>query len=224
MKVLIVEDDQKLAILTKEQLERASFAVDLAENIEDGLFQAVEYEYDCIVLDLNLPDGSGLMLCKRLRESGNSTPILILTARGNLADKINGLDLGADDYITKPVESQELLARVRALIRRNSKIPLPVIKVGDLEIDPKTRQVYRHKSPIELPTKEYAILEFMARHSEEVVTRTMLMEHVWGSDFETFSNVIDVYIRNLRRKIDEGRDIKLIHTIRGGGYVLSNKR
>ena len=224
MKILLVEDDEQLATHVRKALERESFAVDTSATAEDGLFRATEFEYDGMVLDVNLPDGNGFDVCKKLRTMHITTPILMLTARDTLSDKILGLDLGADEYVTKPIDSRELLARVRSLIRRNSKEPLPILSIADLTIDPKTRRVCRSTMTIDLPSKEYAVLEFLARHSDEVVTRSMIMEHVWGSDFETFSNVIDVYIRNLRKKIDTEGQKKLIHTIRGGGYVLSDKR
>lgn len=224
MKILIVEDDKDLLLNTKTQLEKAGFGVDEATTQETAEYQLDVNQYDAIVLDINLPDGNGFEICKSIREKQNATPIIIMTARDALTDKLKGLDLGADDYVLKPVDSQELIARVKALIRRSSKTPLPVLKVGDLEIDPQAQRVKRAGQEISLPAKEFSVLEFLARHSDEVVTRTMLMEHVWGSDFETFSNVIDVYIRNLRRKIDGEGQKKLLHTIRGGGYSLSDKR
>lgn len=225
MKVLLVEDDQHLAVSLSKQLKKTSFAVDQVHNLEEADFQLNEFghEYDCLILDINLPDGTGFELCSRLRRRQVLTPIIIMTARGGVPDKIKGLNLGADDYVTKPVDFAELVARIRAVIRRNSKDPSPILQVGDLTIDPQTQRVSR-KRQIELSAKEFAVLEFMARHSDEVVTRTMIMEHVWGSDFETFSNVIDVYIKNLRKKIDGGKKKKLIHTIRGSGYSLSNSR
>lgn len=224
MKILLVEDDEQLAAHVRRALEHESFAVDTAATAENGLFQATEFEYDGLILDINLPDGNGFDVCKKLRAAHITTPILMLTARDALSDKILGLDLGADEYVTKPIDSRELLARVRALIRRNSKEPLPILSVANLTIEPKTRRVRRKNITINLPSKEYAVLEFLVRHSDEIVTRSMIMEHVWGSDFETFSNVVDVYIRNLRKKIDIEGQKKLIHTIRGGGYVLSDKR
>lgn len=224
MKILIIEDDEQLATHVKKTLEKEAFAVDFAQTAENGLFQATEFEYDALILDINLPDGNGFDVCKRLRAAHITTPILMLTARDALSDKILGLDLGADEYVTKPIDSRELIARVRALIRRNSKEPLPLLHIGDLTIDPKARRVRRKNLTIQLPSKEYAVLEFLARHSDEVVTRSMIMEHVWGSDFETFSNVVDVYMKNLRKKIDAEGQKKLLHTIRGGGYVLSDKR
>lgn len=224
MKILIIEDDLVLLNTTKDQLEKAGFGVDTASSAEDGLFQTEVNQYDAIVLDINLPDGNGFEICKKLREQHITTPILIMTARDGVDDRVKGLNLGADDYVLKPVDSQELIARVKALIRRNSKTPLPILKVSDLEINPQTQRVERAGKEIILPVKEFAVLELLARHSDEVVTRTMIMEHVWGSDFETFSNVVDVYIKNLRKKIDITGSKKLIHTIRGGGYSLSDKR
>lgn len=224
MKILIIEDDRNLLLNTQNQLEKAGFGVDVAATKEAAEYQLDINHYDALVLDINLPDGSGFEICKNIRTKQDSTPIIIMTARDALGDKLKGLDLGADDYVLKPVDSQELIARVKALIRRNSKTPLPILTVGDLEIDPQTQRVKRAGQNIALPVKEFSVLEFLARHSDEVVTRTMLMEHVWGSDFETFSNVVDVYIRNLRRKIDGEGKKKLLHTIRGGGYSLSDKR
>ncbi len=224
MKILIVEDDRNLLDNTKAQLEKAGFGVDAATTQDKAEYQLDVNHYDAVVLDINLPDGNGFEICQNIRSKQDATPIIIMTARDALSDKLKGLDLGADDYVLKPVDSQELIARVKALIRRSSKLPLPILTVGDLEIDPQTQRVTRAGQEISLPAKEFAVLEFLARHSDEVVTRTMLMEHVWGSDFETFSNVIDVYIRNLRRKIDSDGKKKLLHTIRGGGYSLSDKR
>lgn len=224
MKILIIEDDHNLLENTQTQFIKAGFGVDIAASKEDANIQLDVNHYDAIVLDINLPDGNGFEICKSIRTLQDSTPIIMMTARDALSDKLKGLELGADDYVLKPVDSQELIARVKVLIRRSSKTPLPVLKIGDLEIDSQTQRVKRADQDISLPAKEFSVLEFLARHSDEVVTRTMLMEHVWGSDFETFSNVVDVYIRNLRRKIDGEGQKKLLHTIRGGGYSLSDKR
>lgn len=224
MKILIIEDDRDLLLNTKSQLEKAGFGVDVATTKEEAEYQLDVNHYDTLVLDINLPDGNGFEICKNIRSKQDPTPIIVMTARDALSDKLKGLDFGADDYVLKPVDSRELIARVKALIRRSSKVPLPILKVGDLEIDSQTQRVKRLDQNIALPAKEFSVLEFLARHSDEVVTRTMLMEHVWGSDFETFSNVVDVYIRNLRRKIDGENQKKLLHTIRGGGYSLSDKR
>ena len=224
MKILIIEDDENLLMSTQSQLKKAGFGVDIAATKEEAEYQLDVNSYDAIVLDINLPDGSGFEICANIRAKQDSTPIIIMTARDALRDKLKGLDLGADDYVPKPVDSQELIARIKALIRRSSKIPLPILKVGDLVVNPQSQQAQRAGQKISLPAKEFSVLEFLARHRDEVVTRTMLMEHVWGSDFESFSNVVDVYIRNLRRKIDRPGQKKLIHTIRGGGYSLSDKR
>jgi DNA-binding response OmpR family regulator len=226
MKVLLIEDDRQLRDHVHNFLQKAGYAVDAMERYETALHQLTEFgrEYDCIILDINLPDGNGFLLCQGVRRAGLTTPILIMTARDAVSDKVKGLNLGADDYVTKPVDSEELKARVQALIRRNSKQPLPELVIGDLNINPQTQRVQRNEIEISLTAKEFAVLELLARHEDEVVTRTMLMEHVWGSDFETFSNVIDVYIKNLRKKIDANHKKKLLHTIRGSGYSLSNKR
>jgi len=224
MKILIIEDDRNLRENTKNQFEKVGFGIDVAPTAEEGLNLLEINEYDAIVLDINLPDGNGFEICDKIRKQENTTPIIIVTARDDLSDKVKGLDLGADDYVLKPINSQELIARVKALIRRNSKKPLPLLIIADLQINAQARRVTRAGLEVELPSKEFAVLELLARHSDEVVTRSMLMEHIWGSDFETFSNVVDVYIKNLRRKIDTFGLKKLIHTIRGGGYSLSDKR
>lgn len=221
MKILLVEDDQELASHLKQQLERVGLAVDATETVEDGLYQAEVGTYDCLVLDLTLPDGDGLTLCQALRRQKITTPVLMLTARGTIDDRLLGLELGADDYLSKPADSREVVARVQSLIRRNQKNPSPILTVGQLIIDPQARQARVGKRVLPLSSKEFSVLEFLAHHSGEVVTRTMLMEHVWGSDFETFSNVIDVYIRNLRKKITLADGRPHIHTLRGAGYRLS---
>lgn len=226
MKLLLVEDDLRLSENIAKHLKKNLFAVDTVFNIEDASFQIEEFanEYDLILLDINLPDGDGFEFCQKIRQQGCSLPIIIMTARSEVSDKVKGLDLGADDYISKPVDFSELVARVRALIRRNSKDPAPVLSIDNLSMNPQTQLVMRNKKTIVLSSREFSVLEFMMRHHDEVITRTMIMEHVWGSDFETFSNVIDVYIKNLRKKIDTKGEQKLIHTIRGSGYSLSDKR
>lgn len=221
MNLLLVEDDKELLTSLSTQLQAHGFAVETAMTAEDGIFLGKEVQYDCIVLDIGLPDGNGFDVCKKLREQNTRAPILMLTARGDVRDRVEGLNVGADDYLAKPADILELVARIRALMRRNTGHPAPVIAIGDLTIRPNERTVYRANRFITLPSKEYAVLEYLAYHHNEVVTRTMLMEHVWGSDFETVSNVIDVYIRNLRRKIDNFGKKALIHTIRGGGYMIS---
>lgn len=224
MKLLLIEDDIALASLVKKQLTSEGFAVDTVTTGDEGIFEAGTGAYDCIILDVNLPDKSGFDVCQQLRNQGTTTPIVMLTARNALEDRINGLNIGADDYIAKPVDSLELVARVRALIRRTSKQTSSVQQIGDLVIDTSKHMVTRNTETIELNPKEFAVLEYLAYHVDEVVTRTMIMEHVWGSDFETLSNVVDVYIRYLRAKIDKPGSKPLIHTIRGHGYVLSDQR
>lgn len=220
MKILIVEDDQILAKNLREVLIKDGFAVDAVHSKEDGWVEIEVNEYDCIVLDINLPDGSGFDLLSELRRKENETPIIIVTARGEVEDRIKGLNLGADDYVPKPIDSYELIARIRAVVRRNSQSSLPVIVIGDLTVKPAEHTAIVKDQILDLTAKEFAVLEYMAQHSGQAVTRTMLMEHIWGSDFDTFSNVIDVYIRNLRRKLEKYSKIKLIKTIRGKGYVL----
>lgn len=223
MKILIIEDDQILAENLKQILAKNGFAVDTALNMEGGLDQTEINEYDCLVLDIGLPDGSGFDLLKTLRSDGIKTPIIIVTARSQVEDRIQGLDLGADDYLAKPIHSDELIARIRAVIRRNNQKPKPEITIGDLVINPVKHSASITNHSLDLTAKEFAVLEYLALHHAEAVTRTMLMEHIWGSDFETFSNVIDVYIRNLRRKLESLSDKNFIKTIRGKGYILSDE-
>lgn len=220
MKILIIEDDQILAKNLKEVLVKDGFAVDVAFSKDGGLMEIEVNEYDCVVLDINLPDGSGFDLLKELRQSENQTPVIIVTARGEVEDRVKGLNLGADDYVPKPIDSNELIARIRAVIRRNSQSALPVITIGDLVVKPAEHLAKVGSCTLDLTAKEFAVLEYLAQHSGQAVTRTMLMEHIWGSDFDTFSNVIDVYIRNLRRKLEKYSKDKLITTIRGKGYIL----
>ena len=220
MKLLVIEDDQVLAKNLKQVLIKDGFAVDTSSSQEDGLIQTEINEYDCAVLDINLPDGSGFNLLASLRKNENKTPVIIVTARGQVEDRIKGLNLGADDYVPKPVDSNELIARIRAVIRRNSQSALPVIVVGDLAVKPTQHTATVGEFTLNLTAKEFAVLEYLAQYNGQVITRTMLMEHVWGSDFETFSNVVDVYIRNLRRKLEKYSQKSLIKTIRGKGYIL----
>jgi len=220
MKILIIEDDQTLAKNLKQVLIKDGFAVDTSNTREDGLAQTEINEYDCVVLDINLPDGSGFDLLHDLRKAENKTPVIIVTARGQVEDRIKGLNLGADDYVPKPVDSNELIARIRAVIRRNSQSALPVLTIGDLVVKPAEQSASVDGNTLDLTAKEFSVLEYLAQHNGQIITRTMLMEHIWGSDFETFSNVIDVYIRNLRRKLEKHSKVGLIKTIRGKGYIL----
>ena len=224
MRILVVEDEHKISMYVKRGLEEQGYAVDAAYNGADALDWAVAAPYDLIILDILLPKMDGLSVCEELRKRGDATPILMLTARDALDDRVAGLDAGADDYLVKPFAMKELLARVRALTRRLADAPKsPVIKVADLELDTLTHYVKRGDKSIKLTAKEYAVLECLMREPERVLTRTMIAEHVWNYDVFNQSNVVDVYIRNLRRKIDDGFDIKLIHTVRGAGYRISTR-
>lgn len=220
MKLLIIEDDSSLAKNLQKTLQKEGFAADVAQNLEQAEIEVDVNEYDCILLDLNLPDGSGFSFLDQLRKDSNQTPIVIMTARGDVEDRIKGLNLGADDYVPKPVNSNELIARVRAVIRRNSQNALPTITIEKLVVKPAEHVALANNKQLDLTAKEFAVLEYLALHSGQAITRTMLMEHIWGNDFDTFSNVIDVYIRNLRKKIKKHISEEMITTIRGKGYVL----
>jgi two-component system OmpR family response regulator len=220
MRVLVVEDEVKMAGLLRRALEEEGYAVDVASNGGDGLWLGTENAYDAVVLDLMLPDVDGFDVCRRLREAGRWSPVLMLTARDAVTDRVAGLDAGADDYLTKPFSLAELLARLRALIRRGGVERPAVLRAGDLTLDPTTHAVRRAGSDIELTAKEFALLEYLMRHVGEVLGRTRLIEHVWDFAYEGDSNVVDVYVRYLRNKIDRpfGRDS--IETVRGSGYRL----
>jgi len=222
MRVLVVEDERKLAAYVKRGLQEESYAVDLAFAGQEALDYALTVEYDLIVLDIMLPGVDGLAVCRELRRRGALTSILMLTARDGVDDRVAGLDAGADDYLPKPFAFRELLARLRALSRRASDAPRSsVLRVADLALDTLTRRAKRGSKAIELSSKEYAILECLMRNAGRVLTRTMIAEQVWNYDVFNQSNVVDVYIRNLRRKIDDRFDVKLIQTVRGAGYRLS---
>jgi DNA-binding response OmpR family regulator len=220
MRILIVEDEGKLAAALKRGLENESYAVDLAVDGEEGLGLAEVESYDLLLLDLMLPKLDGVDLCRRLRAQGRQIPILMLTARDAIEHRVAGLDSGADDYLVKPFAFPELLARVRALVRRTGPSKDPVLRVADLEIDTVTRQVRRAGRPIALTSKEYAILEYFARNPNRVLSRLQIAEHVWDYDFVAMSNVVDVYVRYLRRKLGDDREPPLLRTIRGAGYQL----
>jgi DNA-binding response OmpR family regulator len=220
MRVLLIEDHKPLVRALKQGLEEEGFAVDTAGDGPEGDYKARTAEYDVIILDLMLPREDGLSLLQRWRRNGMKTHVLVLTARGSIEDKVRGLDLGADDYLTKPFELEELLARLRALIRRGHQVKDPVIRVSDLEIDTASRTVKRGGQPIHLTPREYALLEFLAFHRGKVATRSMIWEHLYDEQDESTSNVVDVYIRYLRNKIDKGFDPPLILTRWGEGYLL----
>jgi two-component system response regulator PhoP len=221
MRVLVIEDEKRLAENVARSLrERASCAVDVALDGEEGLFLAESSSYDLLVLDLMLPKLSGLDLLRRFRKNGNKTPVLILTARDEKESVVALLNAGADDYITKPFDLGELLARAKALIRRGKGEHSPLVYVADLELDSVGRRVRRGGSPITLTPMEYRVLEYLAHRPGAVVSKTELLEHLYDYNWEKFSNVIEVYISGLRRKIDDQASIKLIHTFRGQGYSL----
>ena len=223
MKILIIEDEKKLARLLKQGLEENGFTVDLAHDGADGQYQVENYAYDAVLLDLMLPEVDGLTILASLRNQGSDVPVLIITARGEVEDRIKGLNLGADDYLAKPFDLDELVARLRALIRRSRGKPSPLLTVGDLSIDTNARTVSRAGINISLSAREYTILAYLALHVGRVDSRTELIEHIYETDYEWDSNVIDVYISYLRTKIDKGFPVPLIHTVRGAGYLLKGE-
>ena len=220
MRILVVDDDRRLCAIIKRGLLEEAYAVDLAYDGEEGEYLAEVNPYDLIILDIMLPNKDGIEVCQELRAKKINTPILMLTAKDTVEDRVTGLDTGADDYLVKPFAFSELLARVRALLRREGISKSPELRVGDLTLNTLTRQVWRGQRPIELTTKEYVILEYIMSHPNVVVTRTMIEEHAWDYDFDSLSNLVDVYIRRLRRKIDTEREDSLIQTVRGAGYRL----
>lgn len=222
MRVLVVEDDSRIAAFVAKGLRENSYAVDIASDGDEAIYMASINNYDLFILDINLPRRDGFEVCGEIRESGNKKPILILTARDAVDDRISGLDTGADDYLIKPFEFRELLARLRALLRRQSEVRAPKIIIADLEIDTISQNVRRGGKQIDLTTKEYALIEFLALNKGKVVGREEISEHVWDDTFDPFSNLIEVYIKRLRKKLDEGYLVQLIHTRRGSGYILND--
>lgn len=224
MRILVVEDEYQLAGILKRGLQEHGYAVDVAHDGEDGLAFAEMGEHDLVILDVMLPGLSGFEVARALRARRVNTPLLMLTARDSVDDRVAGLDSGADDYLVKPFAFRELLARVRALLRRDEMVKDPWLRVADLEVDTISREVRRAGCAVSLTSKEYAVLEYLVRNPNRVLTRTQIAEHVWDYDFTAMSNVVDVYIRYLRRKLDDGREPKLIHTVRGSGYQLKVPR
>lgn len=220
MRILLIEDEKKVSNFLRQALEEEQYAADQAFDGEEGFQLAASYAYDLIVLDLMLPKRGGLTVLQELRKKRCRTPVLILTAKDAVGDKVSALDSGGDDYLTKPFSVEEFLARVRALLRRGAQGQLGILQVGDLTMNPATRAVFRGKRRIELTPKEYALLEYMMRNPERVLTRSLISEHVWNIDFDTETNVIDVYVTYLRQKIDRGEIVPLIKTVRGAGYML----
>ena len=222
MRILIVEDERTISAYIKRALEEQGYAVDAAYNGREALDWAGSAQYDAIVLDILLPEMDGISVCREMRAQGNRSPIIMLTARDTVDDRVTGMDAGADDYLVKPFALKELLARIRALTRRTLDIPkTPVLQIADLTLDTLTRRVKRGSKTIDLTAKEYAVLECLMREPDRVLTRTQIAEHVWNYDVFNHSNVVDVYIKNLRRKIDDHSDSKLIHTVRGAGYRIT---
>jgi DNA-binding response OmpR family regulator len=224
MRILIVEDEKKLNDILQRSLKSEGYTVDGVLTAEDGLEYAKAYHYDMVILDLQLPDGTGTGLLKRLRESGHTMPALVLTARSDLDSKLENFQAGADDYVVKPVAMAELAIRVQALLRRGPALQENVLRAADLEINRLTRQVRRGGKRIELSPKEYSLLEYLFLHAGRVLSRTMIVEKIWDQSFEGLTNIVDVYIGHLRRKIDEGYEHKLIRTVRGLGYTLDLDR
>jgi two-component system copper resistance phosphate regulon response regulator CusR len=222
MRIFVVEDDERLASVIARGLRKHSYAVDVASDGETAIFQAETNEYDLLVLDVMIPRHDGFDVCRSLRENGFAAPILFLTARDSVADRVRGLELGGDDYLVKPFDFDELVARVRALMRRRHVLRSAVLAVADLTLDTATRTASRAGRAIDLTAKEYSVLEYLMENPGRVVSRTELAEHAWDHSYDPFSNVIDVYIRRLRRKLDAGEPVPLIRTRRGAGYVLTD--
>ncbi len=222
MRILVVEDEKKVASFIKRGLEEEDFTVDVAHDGESGIAMAESSSYDLILMDVMLPKKDGLSAIKELREKNISAPILCLTAKDTVEDIVSGLDIGSDDYLTKPFAFAELVARVRALIRRGSQDRGAELYFADLRLDPVGHNVWRNNRPVDLTAKEYALLEYFMRNPNQVLTRNMIAEHVWDYTFDSFTNIIDVYVNYLRKKIDRDFNKKLIHTVRGVGYVLKD--
>jgi DNA-binding response OmpR family regulator len=221
MRILVVEDEHRLAGVLKRGLEEHGYAVDVAYDGEEGLGLAELEPYDLIVLDVLLPKLDGRTVCRRLRAQRQNVPVLMLTARDTVDHRVEGLDSGADDYLTKPFAFRELLARIRALLRRTALSKDPILRVADIELDTVTHKVRRAGTPVELTSKEYTVLEYFLRNPNRVLTRTQIAEHVWDYNFVAMSNVVDVYVRYLRRKLGDDQEPRLLRTVRGSGYQLS---
>ena len=224
MRLLVVEDDVKMASLLKRGLEREGHAVDLAESGPQALWAGTEFPYDAVLLDAMIPPPDGFEVCRQMREAGRWMPVIMLTARDAVEDRVRGLDAGADDYLSKPFSFAELNARLRALLRREARERPAILRAGDLRLDPASRSVSRANTPIALSTKEFALLELLMRRKGEVLSRTDILEHVWDFAYDGTSNVVDVYIRYVREKVDRPFDCESIETVRGAGYRLRTDR
>lgn len=223
MRILLVEDDPRVASFIRRGLREEQFTVDVAKDAEQAQDIAQSNDFDLVILDWLLPKGSGIEVLRSLRAERNAVPVLMLTAKDELLDKVQGFEAGADDYLTKPFGFAELLARVRALLRRRGDLIETALRAGDLEMDTLRHRIMRNGQEIALTLREHGLLEYLLRHKDEVVTRTQLAEHVWEHDFDPLSNVIDVQVARLRRKVDDGHRLRLIHTVRGRGYIISEK-
>ena len=223
MRILLVEDEPRMANVIAKGLREQSYAVDVAQDGVAGLYEASINDYDVIVLDVLLPRRDGYEVCRDLRKRGDTTPILMLTARAAVDDRITGFDAGADDYLTKPFSFRELLARIRALLRRDAKLRPDILEIADLVIDVASHRVSRANHDVQLTAKEYALLEYLGRRAGELVSRADIAAHVWDDTFDPFSNAIEVYINRLRKKIDGKHSNKLLHTRRGEGYILESR-
>jgi heavy metal response regulator len=222
MRILLVEDEEKVSGFVARGLMAERFAVDVIGDGQAGLELATTYSYDLVILDLMLPKMDGTQVLRRLRSQNVNVPVLILTARDAVSDKVGNFDVGADDYLTKPFAFAELLARVKALLRRGPVSRSSVVRVGDLELDRLSQQVKRAGKRIDLTSKEYSLLEYLMSNAGRVLSRTMIIEHVWDQSFDGITNIVDVYVRHLRSKVDDPFDQKLIHTVRGVGYSIGN--
>jgi len=220
MRILLAEDEKKLASFIRKALQETGFAVDEVRDGNSALEQACSTPYDAIILDIMMPGRDGLSVLKLLRDQRVDTPVLILTARGEVSERVAGLEIGADDYMAKPFDLRELLARVNALTRRGSPVKTTLLKVGDLTMNVLTREVKRGSQKVELALREFALLEFLMRSPDRVHSRTSLCERVWDYHFDTGTNLVDVYIKRVRRKVDDPFETKLIHTVRGVGYMI----
>jgi len=220
VRILVVEDDPKLLESVRKGLKEAGFGADGASDGREGLERALEDDYDALVLDVMLPGLSGLDVLRELRKRRRATPVLVLSARSAVEDRVRGLDLGADDYLAKPFSFAELLARLRAITRRPAVEPQTVLSAGDLTVDTVRHEARRGGQLLELTPKEFSLLEYLARRKGVVLTRAMILDHVWDLDYDGGSNLVEVYVNYLRKKVDAGHEVKLIHTVRGAGYVL----
>lgn len=223
MRILIIEDEQRLSNTLKKGLVEEGFAVDQAYDGEEGRYLAQSEDYDLIILDIMLPKADGVTVCRQLRGKNVKTPILMLTAKTTIEDKVAGLDSGADDYMTKPFSFIELRSRIQALLRRSKQEASPILRIADLMLDPIKHRVERDGRIIFLTPKEFSVLEFLMRHKEEIVTRTMIIEHVWDYNFDSLSNIVDVYVAAIRKKVDKGTKVKLVRTLHGVGYKVAEE-